>query len=341
MSAQAVPAAQAPPAPPPPPGPPGPRHPPNTFAPPLAAFGGQPPPAPDWFTQALADEPERSLVRVQGAPIETLAWGRVGDPGLLLLHGNSAHADWYSFVAPLLRQGRRVVALSFSGMGASGWRTQYSVAQWADEALAVAEATGLFAAATPPVVAAHSFGGFALMNLAARHGQRLARAVIIDTPVRPPSGAGQLGSHRRHRSHDLRSARVYATLAEPLQRFRLLPPQGCAHPFIADLIARRGLKQTVGPTGQPAWVWRFDPFIFAHFDFGRPYRDLGLARCPVTLVRGGRSRLLSPALLDHAMTLAPAGSQRLEVADADHHVMIDQPLAFAHMLAQCAPLNGA
>ena len=122
------------------------RHHPPHFPPPLAPFDGQPPPAPDWFSQALADAPERSEVRVQGTPVETLAWGRRGDPGLLLLHGNGAHADWYSFIGPLLKPGRRVVAISFSGAGGSGWRTQYSVAQWADEALAAAEATGLYEA---------------------------------------------------------------------------------------------------------------------------------------------------------------------------------------------------
>lgn len=307
--------------------------------PPLAAFGGQPPPAPAWFTKALADEPERRFVTVQGAPIETLAWGRVGDPGLLLLHGNSAHADWYSFIAPLLSQGRRVVALSFSGMGRSGWRTQYSVAQWADEALAVADATGLFEARTAPTVAAHSFGGFPLLSLAARHGQRLSRAVVIDTPLRPPNAGEQLGSHRRHRAHDLRSARVYASLAEPLMRFRLLPPQGCAHPYIVDHIARRGLKPTNGPDGQPAWVWCFDPFIFRHFDFGQPLRNLRQPQCPLTLVRGGRSRLITAALLDYAMGEAPAGTERAEVPDADHHVMLDQPLAFAELLAACSPMR--
>ena len=314
-------------------------HPPH-FPPPLAEFGGLPPPAPDWFVQALAEAPERTHVVVQGAPIESLAWGRVGDPGLLLLHGNSAHADWYSFIAPLLRHGRRVVAMSFSGMGGSGWRTQYSVAQWADEALAVAEAAGLFAAATPPTVAAHSFGGLPLLNLAARHGQRLARAVVVDTPLRTLTAAHESGARRRQRAQELRSARVYGTLQQALLRFRLLPPQGCAHPFIADLIARRGLKQTTGPDGQPGWVWCFDPFLFRHFEFGRPFRDLGAARCPMTLVRGGRSRLMTPALLDHAMELAPAGSQRLELPDADHHVMIDQPLAFAAMLADLADLSG-
>lgn len=308
------------------------QHPPH-FPPPLAPFHGEVPPAPDWFNAALADEPERTFVTVQGAPIETLAWGRRGDPGLLLLHGNSAHADWYSFIGPLLKAGRRVVALSFSGMGGSGWRTQYSVAQWADEALAVAEASGLFDAPVPPVIAAHSFGGFVLMNLASRHGDRLARAVIVDTPMRPPARA----EARRARPELLRSAKVYASLAEALQRFRLLPPQGCAHPFIADVIARRGLKQTVGGDGRPGWVWRFDPFLFRHFSFGRPLAELRAARCPVTLVRGGRSRLATPELMALGLARAPAGTPLLEVPDADHHVMVDQPLAFAALLRGLVP----
>ena len=303
-------------------------HPPH-YPPPLAAFGGAVPEAPAWFQAAMADLPERSTVTVQGAPIETLAWGRAGDPGLLLLHGNGAHADWFSFIAPQLKPGRRVVAMSFSGMGGSGWRTQYSVAQWADEALAVAEATGLFSATVAPTVVAHSFGGFPLMNLAARFGDRLARAVIVDTPLRPPPG---VDGKRRHRAENLRSARVYDSEAEALMRFRFLPPQGCAHPFVADVIARRGLKRVVGPHGQPGWVWRFDPFQFRHFDFGRPYRDLKQARCPVTLVRGGRSRLITPELMAHAVALAPPGTTVLELPDADHHVMVDQPQAFAQLL---------
>ena len=56
------------------------------------------------------------------------------------------------------------------------------------------------------------------------------------------------------------------------------------------------------------------------------------ARCPVTLVRGGRSRLATPELMALALERAPAGTQLLEVADADHHVMVDQPLAFVAAL---------
>src|SRR3954469_9207209 len=85
--------------------------------------------APAWFEAALADVPERNIVRVEDANIETLAWGARGLPGLLMLHGFSAHADWWSFVAPLLRSGRRVVAMSFSGMGRSDRRESYALEQ--------------------------------------------------------------------------------------------------------------------------------------------------------------------------------------------------------------------
>jgi len=86
---------------------------------PLAAFHGQRPPAPAWFEAALAHEPERTFVEVEGAKVEVLAWGKRGLPGLMFLHGGAAHADWWSFIAPFFAATRRVVASSFTGMGRS------------------------------------------------------------------------------------------------------------------------------------------------------------------------------------------------------------------------------
>ena len=84
-------------------------------------------------------------------------------------------------------------------------------------------------------------------------------------------------------------------------------------------------------------MWRFDPFLFRHFAFGRPLKDLRAALCPVTLVRGGRSRLATAELMLLAQQQAPAGTALLEVPDADHHVMVDQPLAFADLLSGLVP----
>lgn len=303
------------------------QHTPQELAP-IGHLRGRPPAAPPWFDAALAHAPERSEVPVDGAAIELLTWGRRGDPGLLLLHGNSAHADWYSFIAPLVAEaGYRVAAMSFSGMGRSDWRSAYSIEQWSAEAQLAAAAAGLFDAPVAPWCAAHSFGGFVLMAAAARWGQRLGGAMIIDSPMR--SVAQMAEREQRRRTQDYRPSRVYATLDEAVARFRFLPPQASAHPYAVDHIARHSLKPVAG-----GFTWRFDPFLFRHFSFGTPHQDIAQARCPLVLVRGGRSRLVSPGMLARALALAPPGTRCAELADADHHVMVDQPQALAELLKQ-------
>ena len=101
---------------------------------PLARFGGAKPPAPAWFEAALARAPERRSVEVEGANIESLSWGERGKPGLLFLHGNGAHADWWSFIAPFFADTHRVAALSWSGMGGSDHREHYSLDTFVAEA---------------------------------------------------------------------------------------------------------------------------------------------------------------------------------------------------------------
>src|ERR687889_2948362 len=127
----------------------------NDTAPPpslLGSFQGARPPAPDWFTHALAQAPERSLIEAAGARIETLTWGERGKPGLLFLHGNGAHADWWSFIAPFFSGQYRVAAFSLSGMGASDWRERYSLDAFLAEIEVVAQAAGLYDCAEKPVM---------------------------------------------------------------------------------------------------------------------------------------------------------------------------------------------
>lgn len=272
-------------------------------------------------------QPERSRVDHEGAGIELLAWGPRGAPGLLLVHGNGAHAEWFSFIAPLLAGRYRVAALTLSGMGGSDRREAYGNSIWADELLAAAEHAGLFESVAKPLFVAHSFGGFPLMIGAARYGARLAGAVIIDTPLRPPEQHAE--RQRRRTEVGFKPSRVYPSIEDALARFRFMPPQTCEHLYIADHIARTSLQPALDEHGKPGFTWRFDPFLFKHFAFGRPHKDIGQATCPITLVRGGRSRLVTPELFAFAATLAPPGSRTMEVPDADHHVMVDQPLAFA------------
>jgi pimeloyl-ACP methyl ester carboxylesterase len=140
----------------------------------LGPFQGEKPPAPAWFDAALAVRPERSRLPVDGAEIELLTWGEIGKPGLLFLHGNGAHADWWSFVAPFFAPDWRVAAISWSGMGDSDWRPDYSAPTFAAEIFAAVAAAGLEAGGVKPILVGHSFG-------------RLPHPVLRRRASRPPA----------------------------------------------------------------------------------------------------------------------------------------------------------
>lgn len=298
----------------------------------LAPLAGQAPDRPPWFEAALACTPDRRLHAVDGARIETLSWGRAGAPGLLLLHGKMAHADWYSFIAPFFADSHRVVAPSWSGMGGSDWRDSYSVETLADEAVGVAQAEGLFDGPHKPIIVAHSFGAFAALRCAERDGARWGGVVALDMPLmsremrerrRTPSLRGSVAP---------RPTRIYPGLTEALARFRFAPPQDCDNLYIADHIARGSLKQVPLEDGSgQGWTWRFDPKV-ADMHPGNPARSLQAAGCPIAIAWGADSVLVDGPVAAYVASLTGADVPHIEIPAARHHVMVDQPLALVSAL---------
>jgi pimeloyl-ACP methyl ester carboxylesterase len=172
---------------------------------------------PDWFTRAMADAPQERMVEVDGAGVESLSWGERGRPGVLLLHGYAGHAGWWRFIAPFLAQDRRVVAMSWSGMGGSDRRGAYSFDGYAREALAVARAEGLYEAG-PPVIVGHSFGSVAMLLAAARYPEALSAAVAVESTLLPLIRV-------RERAQAAPGERVFATVEAARARFKLSPDE--------------------------------------------------------------------------------------------------------------------
>jgi pimeloyl-ACP methyl ester carboxylesterase len=290
---------------------------------PLAGFHGERPPAPEWFERALDCPPARSIVSVEGVGIETLLWEPRETPTktpLLLLHGSGAHADWWSFIAPFLAKERRVAAFSWSGMGGSDWRTSYSRALFQSEAIAVAEATGLFEGG-PAILVGHSFGARMALNLTVANPEKFLAAIAVDPPVFRPARQRPAGpADRTFKPH-----RVYESFADAMARFRFAPPQPCANLYIADHIARIGLRETADGEG---WTWRFDSFLWRDVKREDVEAVLRALRRPVAVIRGAVSKLMHAEDAAYMMSLLPRGSPYFEIPEADHHVMVDQPLAF-------------
>lgn len=291
---------------------------------PLARFRGDPPPAPEWFTQALALEPERGVVPTPRGGIEVLTWGEVGRPGLLLVHGTTAHADWWSFIAPYFAEQYRVTSMSLAGMGDSDWRERYSLDDFAADAEAVCRATGLDAGGRKPVYIGHSFGGGNVFYVASRHPDRLHSAILIDVAFRGPPRADPAGDAQGPRP--LATIKAYPTLAEALARFRLSPLQPVAQPYILDYIARRSLKRVPLADGAgEGWSWKFDPDMWLKFDrasLDAFFTSSPAVDAPIAHIRGEFSLLRSMA-----GDAYPAAGLMIDIPDAHHHVMIDQPLA--------------
>ena len=307
---------------------------------PLAEFKGAEPASPQWFKDAVAQAPERVFVDSLGSKLEVLTWGEVGKPGLLFVHGNSAHADWWSFIAPFFAADYRVASMSLAGMGASDWRESYSFTDFAEDAEAVACATGLYQGGRKPTYIGHSFGGGQVYFAAVRHPDRMHAAIMVDTGFGPPpeemaKRMAQMEAVRNIPTVD-RPSRVYPTIEAALGRFRLMPPQPAGNPYIADFIARRSLKTAPMPDGSgEGFTWRFDPNMWSKLDRSQMQAQnlTPPTEMPVPMVHifGAKSRIVEHRKAG-APSPFPAGLIEIEIPDAHHHIMIDQPLALVASL---------
>lgn len=263
----------------------------------------RPEPAPAWFEEAIAQRPEVEEVVVDGATIAFRAWGesREGSRDVLLVHGGAAHGRWWDHVAPLLAVGRRVVALDLSGHGDSTHRPEYSVEHWVDELAAVLVAGRLGA---EPVVVGHSLGGLITIALARRGTPALGGAVIVDSPLHITGPGPTFGT-----------ARVYASEAEAVSRFRPVPAQPML-PWIAGRIAATSVRAVPG-----GWGWKFDPRFIDTTD-ELPTTTDGV-RCRMVLIAGEHGILPAEArqALDESTDVTV-----LEIPQAGHAIMLDQPL---------------
>lgn len=272
------------------------------------------PGAPEWFRRALNHRPEIDFVEVNGRNIELLTWGRRSKPGLLLLHGNMAHADWWRFIAPFFADDFRVAAPSFSGMGGSSHHAAYDVHIYAEEAMGAAARAGLFDLGARPAVVGHSAGGGVSLLAAGKYPAAFTQAIVIDSVILPPALA--------QAPLEVRPNRVYPTLEAGAARYRLVPEQPVLNRYIVDWLARQSLKKVPG-----GWAWKFDATLKGRFSARGAWDYLGDIDCPLTFLNGALSSMTTDDRVEITRREAPGSARFLRIPEAYHHVPVDQPLA--------------
>lgn len=270
--------------------------------------------APTWFRVALDDPGTQHAVDVDGVTVRYEAWGAPGAPVIVLVHGGAAHSGWWQHLAPHLSARHRVLAINLSGHGGSGTRTEYTMAAWAGEVMAVALAEG----DPRPLVVGHSMGGLVTLTTAHLHGERLRGAVVIDPPEEVIHGRTVPGLA------EIPARRHYPTREDAARRFRAKPVDPARLEFVSEHVAHGSvLKAAEG------WTWRFDRLVTRHGLL--PDSALSPPVCPLVLITGERGLLTRTEIADLADLLG--GVPIFEIPDAGHHVMLDQPMALLGTIA--------
>ena len=278
---------------------------------------------PDWFTKAVATPTLSHFADIDGAAVHYLSWngGETHKPGLLFAHGFRAHARWWSFIAPFFVSRFRVVALDFPGMGDSAARREYDWSDFSKSIAGVIKHAG-FERAT---LVGHSFGGSQVARACVEYPQLIDRAIIIDSYIPMPEIEG-----RRPPQLEPRPKNIYPTFDAARARFRLVPEQNRAEPYVLDYIAQHSLKQVEG-----GWTWKFDEnFVPRHTeqDRERAAAALALVDLPVTYIYGDQSIVVSRALAQAIVKRLKHARGPIAIPQSHHHVLLDQPLSLVAAL---------
>ena len=279
---------------------------------------------PDWFWAAVETEATAHTVDVDECDVAYRCWHGAGERPMLLIHGMNAHSHWWDFIAPQLAAQYRVAAMDLTGMGDSDYRYGYDAETYAQEIVAVCDAAGL---GEDVVVVGHSFGGMMAAKAANLFPTRFGALVLVDSGIRHPDEPEPdrplMGGGR---------AKVYPDRETAEARFRLFPPQPCDNDYILAYIAKQSLMRVDG-----GWAWKFDEELPLTLKGGeRQPEDYAGLSLPVGIVYGALSDTFTKRTLEYMLELLPGDVPVTEVADARHHVFLDQPLAFIDALREVA-----
>jgi pimeloyl-ACP methyl ester carboxylesterase len=264
---------------------------------------------PEWFADAVRRHPVVSSIEVDGATISYRTWGAGDGPSIVLLHGGAAHARWWDHIAPLLAIGHEVIAFDLSGHGESDHRESYSLEGWAAEALAIAR----LASSSEPVLIGHSLGGVVALQAAMLAGAELGGIVIVDSPIVRFTPEEYAAGDRTA----FGPPRVYPTRDAVVARFRPIPDQSSLD-YVRDYIANASVREVQG-----GWGWKFDSRIFNH---APQLPGLAPLDCRSAFFRGERG-IVSAEMADAIFEGLGRVTPIIDVPDAGHAIMLDQPVA--------------
>ena len=252
----------------------------------------------------------------------------------ILLHGGGqTRHSWKNAARDLAERGLTAITLDLRGHGDSEWldNGHYRFLDYAGDAALVFEQIAERFGRKPVAVGA-SLGGISSLlaegeaELAGKPGL-LSGLVLVDiTPRMDPSGVNKIVSFMAAKMHD-----GFANVEEAAAAVAAYLPHRQPPSSLDGL--RKNLREA--EDGRLRWHW--DPlFIDGPMSVGADHEEserrllvaAGSLKCPVQLVRGGRSELVSEEHAREFLDLVPH-AEYFDVSDAGHMVAGDKNDVFS------------
>jgi len=259
-------------------------------------------------------------VDVGGLRLHYVEWGDRSRPHVLLVHGWDGTAHYWDLVAPALADRYHLVALTLRGRGESD-SDPAAPYRFADYGRDIREATRRLGLDRLVFVGA-SLGGMIALPYVAEHETQVARLVLVDIGAqlggdRPSSYyAGMLDA-----PSEFESIRAIEQWLRQWSLYAKIPADGMA------IVVR----EHFAPSPDGRFTWRFGERLRGlqrryprETLFPAQWEMLGKIRCPVLMVRGGRSESLLPNVADRTRAGLP-DAMLVEIPDCSHFPFLERP----------------
>lgn len=260
------------------------------------------------------------FVEANGLRHHLLARGTPGSPVVMMIHSLAGQAHTFDAVANLLAANHHVYALDVRGRGESEWGPpeQYAIDTYVADLEAIRAALGLQRFS----LVGTSMGGLIAMQYAPRYPERVARAVLNDIgPEIDPAGLQRILSYVGN------APEMFADMKAVVKYYREHYAPMVEH--LADDQLVEFARYNVRRSDSGVYVWKMDPAVrttVAPPPSVEPWAALKGMRCPVLILRGGQSDVLSADIAARMVEALP-GAKLVEVPGVGHAPVLTEPAA--------------
>jgi pimeloyl-ACP methyl ester carboxylesterase len=251
-----------------------------------------------------------------------------GRDALILIHGFGENAYSWGELPPAILAAYSVISVDLRGHGDSAWdpKADYRLDRFVSDLAQLLDHERIDSCA----LAGHSLGSTLALRIATLRPRTVRKLALVEFNLE--ATPTEVLEH---------------TLAQFDQQFRVYKSQAEYSAFLeaqrptADPAALfRYAQNSVRPLEGGGYAVKCDPQLRRlHTDLRDPHQsrrnreELSALQCPLLLVRGSGSAVLTKAMAQQIIKIAP-NAQLALVPGAGHSVMLDRPKEFAEIMAR-------